>query len=153
MLDRLTAAVAGDRRRSVLLLVTVGLGAGAPGVERSTSLEEFRGGTAEADASDYVDANRSGGEANVTQSLVVVRTTRPNSAPRSDRNVLTTEASASTSRHSGGCWRTRRSLAPSTPPSDRSPSPTSSLSSPSNATGGPTWTISASNHDPRWTSR
>ena len=95
MLDRLAEAVTGDRRRTVVvvvLLATLVLGAGAPGVELSTSLDEFRGGTAEADATDYVEANLSGGEANVTQSLVVVRTTLPESAARSDRNVLTTEA-------------------------------------------------------------
>ncbi|MFC7229409.1 MMPL family transporter [Salinirubellus salinus] len=95
LLDRLAATVTGAGRRPVLvavLLATLVLGAGAPAVELSTSLEEFRGGTAEADATDYVEANLSGGESNVTQSLVVVRTTLPETAPRRDRNVLTREA-------------------------------------------------------------
>lgn len=39
----------------------------------STSLEEFRGGTPEAAANEYIEANLSGGHPNATQSLVVVR--------------------------------------------------------------------------------
>lgn len=95
MLDRLAAAVTGAGRRKVVvavLLVTLVLGAGAPGVELSTSLDEFRGGTAEADATDYVESNLSGGESNVTQSLVVVRTTLPESMDRRNRSVLTRES-------------------------------------------------------------
>lgn len=75
-----------------VLLVTVALGAGAPSVELSTSLDEFRGGTTEAGATDYVEANLSGGASNATQSLVVVRTTVAEDAPRRERNVLTREA-------------------------------------------------------------
>jgi len=95
MRDRLADAVTGSGRRRVVVavvLVTVALGAGVPSVELSTSLDEFRGGTTEADATDYVETNLSGGESDVTQSLVVVCTTVAEDALRRERSVLTREA-------------------------------------------------------------
>jgi hypothetical protein len=81
--------VTGLGRRGVL--VTLALGAGAPAVELSTSLDQFHSGTPELAASRYVDRNLSGGEANVTQSLVVIRTTATENATREKRSVLTRE--------------------------------------------------------------
>jgi predicted RND superfamily exporter protein len=73
---RLAEAVVGEHRRAVIvvvLLVTAALGAGAPGVALSTSLEEFRGGTPEAAADDYIETNMSGSAPGVEQGMVVVR--------------------------------------------------------------------------------
>jgi predicted RND superfamily exporter protein len=80
---RLAETVVGEHRRTVILavlLVTATLGVAAPSVELSTSLEEFRGGTEEAAADDYVETNMSGNAPGVEQGMVVVR---------GDDNVLT----------------------------------------------------------------
>lgn len=70
------AAVSVRRRRAVIvvvLLATVGLGVAAPSVELSTSLDEFRGGTEEAAADEFIETEMSGSAPGVTQGLIVVR--------------------------------------------------------------------------------
>jgi predicted RND superfamily exporter protein len=82
-----------ERRRlviGVVLVATLVLGAAAPSVGLSTSLESFRGGTAPAAADDFVETEMSGSVAGVEQSLLVVRSTNE-SASRQERNVLTRE--------------------------------------------------------------
>ncbi|WP_254823505.1 MMPL family transporter [Haloglomus halophilum] len=82
-----------ERRRLTLvaiLVATLLLGAAAPSVELSTSLEQFRGGTEPAAADSYVEREMSGSVAGVEQSLLVVRNTNE-SAGATERNVLTEE--------------------------------------------------------------
>jgi predicted RND superfamily exporter protein len=89
-----------ERRRLtivVVLFATLVLGAAAPAVELSTSLDAFRGGTEPAAADNYVDREMSGSVAGVEQSLLVVRNTNE-SAGNTQRNVLTTESFLTTLR-------------------------------------------------------
>jgi predicted RND superfamily exporter protein len=89
----IAAAVVGERRRLVILgvlVATLVLGAGAPAVDLSTSLEQFRGGTEEAAADNYIEANMSGSVAGVERSLLVIRNTNE-SATRQQRSVLDKE--------------------------------------------------------------
>ena len=89
----LAAAVVGERRRLVIvvvLAVTLVLGAGAPAVDLSTSLEQFRGGTEEAAADNYIEANMSGSVPGVERSLLVIRNTNE-STTRQQRSVLDRE--------------------------------------------------------------
>jgi predicted RND superfamily exporter protein len=71
------AGVVTERRRAVVAIVLVAsllLGAGAATVDVSASLAEFRGGTPEAAAHEYVEANFSDGrDANTTTTVVVLR--------------------------------------------------------------------------------
>ncbi|WP_276258461.1 MMPL family transporter [Haloglomus litoreum] len=83
-----------ERRRLTIVVVlaaTLLLGAAAPSVELSTSLEQFRGGTEPAAADDFVEREMSGSAAGVEQSLLVVRDTRNDSVGATERNVLTAE--------------------------------------------------------------
>ena len=83
-----------ERRRAtiaVVLVATLLLGAGAPAVELSTSLDQFRGGTQAAAEDDFVEREMSGSVAGVEQSLLVVRNGNE-SAPNSERNRLSREA-------------------------------------------------------------
>jgi predicted RND superfamily exporter protein len=83
-----------ERRRLTIVAVlaaTLLLGAAAPAVELSTSLEQFRGGTEPAAADDFVEREMSGSVAGVEQSLLVVRDTRNDSIGATERNVLTRE--------------------------------------------------------------
>jgi len=84
--------VAERRRLTILtvLVLTLVLGAAAPSVELSTSLEQFRGGTESAAADTYIEREMSGSVAGVEQSLLVVRNTNE-TASNSRRNVLTKE--------------------------------------------------------------
>ncbi|PSP88544.1 Patched family protein [Halobacteriales archaeon QS_4_69_34] len=71
------AAIVTERRRAVVASVLVAsllLGAGAATVDVSASLAEFRGGTPEAAAHEYVEANFSDGrDANTTTTVIVLR--------------------------------------------------------------------------------
>ena len=83
-----------ERRRAtivVVLVATLILGAGAPAVELSTSLDQFRGGTQAAAEDDFVEREMSGSVAGVEQSLLVVRNGN-GSATNSERNRLSREA-------------------------------------------------------------
>ena len=83
-----------ERRRAtivVVLVATLILGAGAPAVELSTSLDQFRGGTQAAAEDDFVEREMSGSVAGVEQSLLVVRNGNE-SATNSERNRLSREA-------------------------------------------------------------
>jgi predicted RND superfamily exporter protein len=89
-----------ERRRLtivVVLVATLVLGAAAPAVELSTSLDSFRGGTEPAAADTYVDREMSGSVPGVEQSLLVVRDTNE-SAANAQRNVLTRESFLTTLR-------------------------------------------------------
>ena len=75
-LDTLAEQVVTEHRRKVILLtlaVVVLLGLGLPGVTLDTTLEEFRGGTPEHDADEYIAENLSGRAPNSTGSFVVIR--------------------------------------------------------------------------------
>lgn len=89
-----------ERRRLtivVVLVATLVLGAAAPAVELSTSLDAFRGGTEPAAADTYVDREMSGSVPGVEQSLLVLRDTNE-SAANTQRNVLTKESFLTTLR-------------------------------------------------------
>ncbi|MFB6146669.1 MAG: MMPL family transporter, partial [Halobacteriaceae archaeon] len=58
---------------AVLLLATVAVGAGAPQVERASSLDQFQSESEAAEAMDYVEQNFGGRDANTTALQVVVR--------------------------------------------------------------------------------
>ena len=66
----------------VLLLATVAVGAGAPMVEQSSSLDQFQTDSPEADKLDYIEANFDTGQGNTTTAQVIVR----------DDNVLDRES-------------------------------------------------------------
>ncbi len=73
---RVVGAILGRHRRllvGAILVATLVLGAGAPAVDLKTSLAEFQGGTAAAEADDYVESTMSGSVPNVTRSIVIVR--------------------------------------------------------------------------------
>jgi predicted RND superfamily exporter protein len=74
-IEELAAATVARRRLVIVLvlLATVGLGVAAPSVELSTSLDQFRGGTEEARADDFIQTEMSGSAPNVSQGLIVVR--------------------------------------------------------------------------------
>jgi predicted RND superfamily exporter protein len=83
-----------ERRRAtivVVLIATLIVGAGAPAVELSTSLDQFRGGTQAAAEDDFVEREMSGSVAGVEQSLLVVRNGNE-SAANSERNRLSRAA-------------------------------------------------------------
>ena len=83
-----------ERRRAtivVVLIATLIVGAGAPAVELSTSLDQFRGGTQAAAEDDFVEREMSGSVAGVKQSLLVVRNGNE-SAANSERNRLSRAA-------------------------------------------------------------
>jgi predicted RND superfamily exporter protein len=81
--NSLAESVVYEHRRKVVavtLAVVFVLGLGLPGVVLDTTLEEFRGGTAEHAADGYITDNMSGQAANSTGSFVVIA---------DDENVLT----------------------------------------------------------------
>ncbi len=85
-LDRFAEVVVHEHRRRVILVtlaLVLLLGLGLPGVTLDTTLEEFRGGTAEHAADGYIEANLSGQAPNSTGAFVVVR---------DDENALTRES-------------------------------------------------------------
>jgi predicted RND superfamily exporter protein len=84
-LESFAESVVYEHRRKVIavtLAVVFILALGLPGVVLDTTLEQFRGGTPEHDAGNYIDQELSGQAPNSTGSFVVVR---------DDENVLTKE--------------------------------------------------------------
>lgn len=76
--------IVANRRTVVglLLVVTVGLGAGIPSVDLDTSHEEFVGSTASSEDDDYVERNFETGPENATAALLIVRREYHVVAPR-----------------------------------------------------------------------
>jgi predicted RND superfamily exporter protein len=68
----------------VMLLLTVGIAAGAPQVEQESSLDQFQTDSVEADKLDFIEANFSIGDENTTTAQVIVR--------EEDGNVLDKES-------------------------------------------------------------
>lgn len=58
-IERLAAAIVDNRRLVILLvlLATIGIGAGVTMIESESSLDQFEADTVEADKLDYVDEN------------------------------------------------------------------------------------------------
>ncbi|MFC7135144.1 MULTISPECIES: MMPL family transporter [Salinibaculum] len=73
--DRIASAVTRHSRIAivVMLLLTVVVGAGAPMVESSSSLDQFQTESDESKKLDYIDANFSTGEDNTTTAQIIVR--------------------------------------------------------------------------------
>ena len=85
-LDTFAENVVSEHRRKIILLTLAAvlvLGLGLPAVTLDTTLEEFRGGTPEHDANEYIAENLSGRAPNSTGSFVVIR---------SEDNPLSTES-------------------------------------------------------------
>jgi len=75
VVDRIVGLVTGYSKTAIAVMVvlTVAVGAGAPMVDQSSSLEQFQSDTPEAQASSYVESNFSTGPENTTFVQVIVR--------------------------------------------------------------------------------
>ena len=72
-IERLAEAIVDNRRLVILLvlLATIGIGAGVTMVESESSLDQFEADTVEADKLDYVDENFSGDDNTTTTQIIV----------------------------------------------------------------------------------
>ncbi|WP_435144338.1 MMPL family transporter [Halobaculum sp. P14] len=82
--DAVVSAITDHSRAAiaVMLVLTIAIGAGAPMVERSSSLDQFQTDSVESQKLDYIEANFSTGAANTTSAQIIIR----------DENVLDKES-------------------------------------------------------------
>ena len=135
--ERIANAVTGHSRLAIALMVllTVMVGAGAPMVESSSSLDQFQSDTPEAEDLDYIDQHFSTGSDNTTTAQIIVRgenvlgnetlveTLKYQQALRDNETINTTLAPESPTAGQSGSGPARAALLVRDSPSTSSPAP------------------------------